>query len=94
MLVVSILLTALVPTMALGSASGRLMVYSALPAPQLDLMVAMFNEKYPGITVDAFSANSADNIVFIDRRQIVQGFKDGQINTVLFESQAVAFIVL
>jgi hypothetical protein len=62
MLLLSMLLTALVPATALGSApvSGRLMLYSSLPVTQLDLMVAMFNEKYPDITVDVFSADSAD----------------------------------
>ena len=56
MLLVSMLLAALVPAVALGSApaSGRLMLYSSLPALQLDLMVDMFNEKYPNITVDVF----------------------------------------
>jgi iron(III) transport system substrate-binding protein len=73
MLVVSILLTALVPTMALGSASGRLMVYSALPAPQLDLMVDMFNDKYPNITVDVFSANSADVFARVQAEGSVTG---------------------
>ena len=62
MLLVSMLLAALVPAVALGSApaSGRLMLYSSLPAPQLDLMLDMFNERYPNITVDVFSASSAD----------------------------------
>ena len=62
MLLLSMLLTALVPATALGSApvSGRLMLYSSLPVTQLDLMVAMFNDKYPDITVDVFSADSAD----------------------------------
>ena len=52
------LLTALVPTMALKSNS--LMLYSSLPTNQLELMVSMFNEKYPNIAVDVFSANSND----------------------------------
>ncbi len=61
-LLVTILLTTLVPTVALGSApaSGKLMLYSSLPVTQLDLMIDMFNEKYPNITVDVFSADSAD----------------------------------
>jgi iron(III) transport system substrate-binding protein len=58
LLIVSMLMTALVPASA--SASGRLKLYSSLPAPQLDLMVDMFNEKYPNITVDVFSADNAD----------------------------------
>ncbi|MGI6687049.1 MAG: extracellular solute-binding protein [Christensenellales bacterium] len=62
LLLLSMLLTALVPAMALGAApaSGKLMLYSSLPVAQLDLMVDMFNEKYPGITVDVFSAGSED----------------------------------
>ena len=57
-LLVSMLLTALVPTMALKSNS--LMLYSSLPTNQLELMVSMFNEKYPNIAVDVFSADSND----------------------------------
>lgn len=61
-LLVSLLLTALMPASALGSspASSRLMLYSSLPTAQLDLMVDMFTKKYPGIKVDVFSAGSAD----------------------------------
>jgi iron(III) transport system substrate-binding protein len=61
-LLVSMLLTALVPTTALESKSDNLKLYSSLPTTQLDLMVSMFNEKYPNIAVDVFSADS--NYVF------------------------------
>jgi len=57
-LLVSMLLTALVPTMA--QESNSLKLYSSLPVTQLDLMVSMFNDKYPNIAVDVFSADSND----------------------------------
>ena len=57
-LLVSILLTALVPTMA--QETNSLKLYSSLPVTQLDLMVSMFNDKYPNIAVDVFSADSND----------------------------------
>ena len=63
LMILSILLTALIPSLALAAsapASGRLMLYSSLPAMQLDMMVDMFNDKYPGVTVDVFSASSDD----------------------------------
>ena len=77
-LLLSMLLTALVPATALGSAavSGKLMVYSSLPAPQLDLMLDMFHDQYPGITVDVFSAGSAD--VF-ERAQAEAGVTGGLV---------------
>jgi len=59
----SILLTALIPSLALAAAapaSGRLMLYTSLPAMQLNMMVDMFNDQYPGVTVDVFSASSED----------------------------------
>jgi len=78
MLLLSMLLTSVVPAMALGSApvSGRLMLYSSLPVTQLDLMVEMFTKKYPDITVDVFSANSAD--VFA-RAQAAAGVTGGLV---------------
>lgn len=63
LMILSILLTALIPSLALAAsapASGRLMLYSSLPAMQLDMMVDMFNDKYPGVTVDVFSASGDD----------------------------------
>lgn len=63
LVILSLLLTALIPSLALAGsapASGRLMVYSSLPAMQLDMMVSMFNDQYPNVTVDVFSASSVD----------------------------------
>lgn len=62
LMIVTMLFTSLVPAMALSSASvsGYLKLYSALPVNQLDLMVSMFNKKYPNVTLDVFSANSDD----------------------------------
>jgi len=57
-LLVSMLLSALVPTMA--QETNSLKLYSSLPVTQLDLMVSMFNDKYPNIAVDVFSADSND----------------------------------
>lgn len=58
-----IVITAVFPALALAagaSAAGRLMVYTSVPTTQLDMMIAMFNSRYPGIKVDVFSASSAD----------------------------------
>lgn len=61
LLLLTIIITAAFPAMALAaSPSGRLMVYTSIPTTQLDMMMAMFNRRYPGITVDVFSASSAD----------------------------------
>ncbi len=63
MLILSVVLTVLVPAVvSAGStpASGRLMVYSSVPAMQLDMMVDMFNDKYPNIQVDVFAAKGND----------------------------------
>ena len=77
-IIVSMLLASLVPNVVLGSApaSDRLMLYSSLPVTQLDLMVGMFNKKYPNITVDVFSADTAD--VF-NRAQVVAGVSGGLV---------------
>lgn len=63
LLILSIFLMAAVPSMALAASSasrGRLVIYSSLPTAQLDLMLDMFGDKYPSITVDVFSATEAD----------------------------------
>ncbi|MDD4081474.1 MAG: extracellular solute-binding protein [Eubacteriales bacterium] len=61
LLLLSIIITAAFPAIALAAApAGRLMVYTSIPTTQLDMMMAMFNNRYPGITVDVFSASSAD----------------------------------
>ena len=59
----TIVITAAFPALALAAgtpATGRLMVYTSLPTTQLNMMIAMFNSRYPGVQVDVFSASSAD----------------------------------
>ena len=63
LVILSILLMAAVPSMALAASSasrGRLVICSSLPTAQLDLMLDMFRDKYPSIIVDVFSAKEAD----------------------------------
>jgi len=63
LLLLSIMICAAFPALGMAAApsgSGRLMVYTSLPTAQLDMMIAMFNSRYPGIAVDIFSASSAD----------------------------------
>lgn len=60
MLLLSVLLTAFVPAVVSAESTSRLMLYSSLPAVQLDMMVDMFMDKYPGIKVDVFAANAND----------------------------------
>ena len=45
---------------AASGAGGRLVVYTSVPTKQLNMAVAMFNDQYPGIVVDVFSAKDAD----------------------------------
>ena len=63
LLLLSILVMGMVPAMASAAskpATGKLIVYTSVPTAQLDLMTSMFNAKYPGISVDVFSADSAE----------------------------------
>ena len=77
-LLLSMLFTIFVPAIALGTArvSNRLMLYSSLPVTQINLMVSMFNEKYPDITLDVFLAESTD--VFA-RAQAAAGVSGGLV---------------
>ncbi len=62
LLLLSILLLGMIPAMALAASgpAGKLVIYSSVPTAQLDLMTGMFNAKYPGVSVDIFSADGAE----------------------------------
>ncbi len=61
LLVAAIALT-LIPgaSNAASSASGKLVVYTSIPTTQLNMMIDLFNDQYPGIVVDVLSSKSAE----------------------------------
>ena len=73
------LLFTLVPAAGFAAASGaggRLVVYTSVPTKQLNMAVAMFNDQYPGIVVDVFSAKDA---VLLSRVQAEGGTSRGDV---------------
>lgn len=53
---------ALLPIVGFASsdAGGRLIIYTSIPTPQLNMMIDMFNSQYPGIVVDVHTSKSSN----------------------------------
>ena len=79
MLIIAVLMITLIPAAGFAGTSpadGRLVIYTSVPTTQLNMMVSMFNDQYPGIVVDVFSAKDTD---LVTRVQAEAGEPQGDI---------------
>ena len=63
LLIAAVLMATLIPAAGFAGAStenGKLVIYTCVPTTQLNMMVSMFNDQYPEIVVDVFSAKDTD----------------------------------
>lgn len=77
--IVSVLLIVAIPAAGFAGASqagGQLVIYTSVPTTQLNMMVDMFNERYPDVMVDVYSANNKD---LVARVQAEEGAPQGDI---------------